>query len=253
MESVDLAHTIRLVLVEDNRLLRDGLTALIDAQPDLEVVAAFGHGEHVLRKVHETIPHVLLLNVGVRDQTSLRLVQLVKGECAAVKLIVTDLMPTETDVIDFVQAGVSGFLLKEATCDDFLNAIRLVAGGTNVLPQALTRALFAEIVEQEVGETRSPLLAVVRLTKRERETVELIADGLSNKEIAQRLNVATFTVKTHVHNIFEKLALHTRVQVASYYSRAKASSAAAAGLAHRDQLGTANDRVRLSAHAPRKD
>jgi DNA-binding NarL/FixJ family response regulator len=238
MESVDLPHTIRLVLVEDNRLLRDGLTAMIDAQPDIEVVAAFGHGEHVLRRVREAIPHVLLLNVGVRTQNSLRLVQQVKGEYAAVKLIVMDLMPTQTDVIDFVQAGVAGFLLKEATSEDFLNAIRLVAGGTNVLPQALTRSLFSEIVEHEVGGNRSPLLLAVRLTKREREIVELIVDGLSNKEIAQRLNVATFTVKSHVHNIFEKLALHTRAQVASYYARARASAlstAAAASPAHRAQ------------------
>jgi DNA-binding NarL/FixJ family response regulator len=214
-------------------LLRDGLTAMINAQPDIEVVGALDQGQLILQSVHETTPNVVLLELSLRTQNSLQLVQLVKEECADVELIVMGLVATQTDLIDFVQAGASGFLLKEATFEDFLHTIRLVADGTKVLPQPLTRPLFSKIVEQAVRGSLSPLLPAVRLTRREREIVELIADGLTNKEIAQRLNLATFTVKSHAHNIFEKLALHTRVQVASYYARSKASSAAGLDLAHR--------------------
>ena len=101
-----------------------------------------------------------------------------------------------------------------------MKTIRLVAEGTHVLPQPLTGSLFSQIVNR--GSRREQLLLTsdVRLTRREREIMELIAEGLSNKEVAQRLNVATFTVKSHVHSLLEKLALRSRLQVASYYTQA---------------------------------
>jgi DNA-binding NarL/FixJ family response regulator len=232
MKSDYLPHIIRLLIIGDNRLLREGLTEMINAQPDIEVVGALGRCENILRRVHETTPHVVLLDLSFRNQDSLGLVQLAKEKRADVELILMGVVATQTGLIDFVQAGVSGFLLHQATLEDFLQTIRLVADGTKVLPQALTRPLFSEIVHMVQG-SQSLLLPAAGLTKRELEIVELIADGLTNKEIAQRLNLATFTVKTHVHNIFEKLALHTRVQVASYYARSKATSPAHLDLAGR--------------------
>jgi DNA-binding NarL/FixJ family response regulator len=185
------------------------------------VVAALATGENLLQKVQALKPRVVLLDLGLRSQNSLRLVQLITNQCPDIKTIVMDFLPSQTDVVEFVQAGVSGFLLKEASFDEFLKTIRLVAEGANILPQSLAGSLFSEIVAHAVA-TRKPLLiSSVRLTRREREIVVLIADGLSNKEIAQRLNLATFTVKSHVHNILEKLALHTRVQVASYYGQTR--------------------------------
>ena len=91
-----------------------------------------------------------------------------------------------------------------------------MAEGESVLPPPLTGSLFSQIIEKVAGEGKVSLIESVRMTKREREVIELIAEGLSNKEIAQKLGIATYTVKSHVHNILEKLALHTRLQVASY-------------------------------------
>lgn len=99
-----------------------------------------------------------------------------------------------------------------------------MADGTNVLPPPLTDSLFSEIVNHEARRGKALLSAAVTLTKREREIIRLIADGLSNKEIGLRLNVATFTVKSHVHNVLEKLALRTRVQIATYYAREGATA-----------------------------
>jgi DNA-binding NarL/FixJ family response regulator len=207
---------IRLLLIEDNRLLREGLTAMLKKQPDIEIVAAFGNGEDIVQKAREWKPQVILVDLGLRSQNSLRVVELVRQDSPEVKLIVMDLIPVQADIVEFVKAGVSGFLLKDATFEDFLKTIRSVAAGAKVLPPSLTGSLFSQIIEQAVGEGKVKLIEAVRMTKREREVVELIAEGLSNKEIAQRLSVATYTVKSHVHNILEKLALHTRLQVASY-------------------------------------
>src|SRR5207249_7724515 len=116
----------------------------------------------------------------------------------------------------YVKAGVSGFLLEDATFQDCLRTIRSVAKGTDVLPPALAGPLFSEIVNHAVIGGKASRIESVRLTRREREVIELIAQGQSNKEIAQRLNIAIYTVKSHVHNILEKLELDTRLQVASY-------------------------------------
>jgi len=208
---------IRLLLVEDNSLLREGLTGMLNEQPDIQVVAAFGNGkEAVLKATQQLKPEIILLDLGLKGQNSLRLVEAVKKERPKVKMIVMDLMPVQADMIEFVEAGVSGFILKDATFADFAGTIRSVAAGASVLPPSLTGSLFSQIVEKVVGEGRGSLIESVRMTKREREVIELIAGGLSNKEIAQRLSIATHTVKSHVHNILEKLALHTRLQVASY-------------------------------------
>ena len=208
---------IRLLLVEDNRLLREGLTAMFNEQPDLEVVAALENGkEAVLKAVHELRPQIILLDLGLRGQNTLRLVESVRQGRPEVKTIVMDLIPIPADMIEFVKAGVSGFILKDATFADFVGTIRSVSAGASVLFPSLTGSRFSQIAEKAVGEGKASLIESVRMTKREREVVELIAEGLSNKEIAQRLNIATYTVKSHVHNILEKLALHTRLQVASY-------------------------------------
>lgn len=208
---------IRLLLVEDNRLLREGLTAMLNEQRDIDVVAAFGNGkEAVLKGTQELKPQIILLDLGLKGQSSLRLVETVKREYPEVKIIVMDLIPVQADMIEFVKAGVSGFILKDATFADFAGTIRSVAAGASVLPPSVTGSLFSQIIEKGLRRGHAKLAESVRMTRREREVIELIAEGLSNKEIAERLNIATFTVKSHVHNILDKLALRTRLQVASY-------------------------------------
>ena len=214
---IHLIKKIRLLVVEDNRLLRDGITTMLKEQPDLTVVATFGTGENVVQKIVPLKPNIVLLDLGLRSQNSLEMVRSIRKKSKEVRVIVMDLVPTEADILDFVKAGVSGFLLKDATINDFLKTIRSVAHGTKVLPTHLTTSLFSQIVDHAIsGREPSKLIELVRMTKRERQVIELIADGLTNKEIAQRLHLSTYTVKSHVHNILEKLAMHTRVQIARY-------------------------------------
>jgi DNA-binding NarL/FixJ family response regulator len=210
-------NKIRLLLIEDNRLLREGLTAMLKKQKDMNVVETVGNGENILAIMRKYKPEVILLDLGLRNRNSLNLVKLVKKNFPASKIIIMDLIPVQADVFEFVQAGVAGFILKDATVNDFLKTIRSVAKGLQVLPPNLTGSLFSQIVEHAISESSpSVLIESVRMTKRERQVIELIADGHTNKEIAQKLHLSTYTVKSHVHNILEKLALSTRVQIAKY-------------------------------------
>jgi two-component system nitrate/nitrite response regulator NarL len=217
---------IRILLIEDNRLLREGLTAMLKEQPDITVVPSSGNSDAML-KGKKLKPDVVLLDLGLRSQSSMRVLKLVQLNTPDAKVIVMDLAPVQTELMEYVRAGVSGFVLKDATFDDFLKTIRSVAKGAKVLPPLLTGSLFSQIVEHAARSEKGNPFKSVKMTKREREVVELIAEGLSNKEIATRLNLATDTVKSHVHNILEKLALHTRLEIATYahtHERFKSSS-----------------------------
>ena len=159
---------------------------------------------------------MILLNAGRGDHDSARLVASVKRASPEAKVIVTDLIPERADICELVRAGASGFLLKDATLDDFVTTIRTVARGERVLPAPLTATLFAHIAERAVSRSEPVMAQAAKVTKREREMLDLIAKGLSNKAIAQRLSIATNTVKGHVHHLLGKLALRTRLQAAVY-------------------------------------
>ena len=210
-------NKIRILLIEDNRLLREGIAELLKKQPDMNVVTTVGNGENILALIDKQKPSVVLLDLGLRSQNSLHIVKLVKKDYPEVKIIVMDLIPLQADVFEFVQAGVSGFMLKDISVAEFLKTIRAVNEGLQILPPHLTGSLFSQIVEHALnGLPKTVIDESVRMTKRERQVIELIANGDTNKEIAQKLHLSTYTVKSHVHNILEKLALNTRVQIAKH-------------------------------------
>jgi DNA-binding NarL/FixJ family response regulator len=207
---------ITIAIVDDNRLVREALTAMLDRVPDLRAVCTSIADPAFIA---ETNPDVLLLDVGLNDDDSLGVAAALGKQAPDMKIIVMDLMPMNEDIVQFVNAGVSGFVLKDATFDEFVATIRSVAAGGKVLPPRMAESLFAQIASSAAMHNRDRVLEDVRMTKREREVIELIGEGLSNKEIAQRLNIAAHTVKSHVRNVMEKLALHTRLQIAAYARR----------------------------------
>jgi two-component system NarL family response regulator len=193
---------IRVLLIEDNRLLREGITAMLNDQPDIRAVSATGNGD-ALEKAKRIKPQVVLLDLGLRSQNSLRIAEIIKKEHPKAEIVVIDLIPTQAEVAEFVQVGVAGFILKDATFDDFLHTIRSVAEGKKVLPPSLTNSLFSHIVEYAVKRGKANrLMKAVRLTRREHEVVDLIARGMSNKEIANELHIAVHTVKSHDPNAY---------------------------------------------------
>jgi DNA-binding NarL/FixJ family response regulator len=209
-------NKIRLLLLEDNRILRDGIVAMLKNDRDIKIVATSGSGMKRVLKIHKLNPDVILMNLGLRSQNSLHVVEIMRKEFPGAKIIVMDLAPAQGDILHFVKAGASGFILKDATPANFLTTIRSVAAGRKILPPIFNGSLFSQIVERAIDEGKPDLTKAVHMTKREKEVIELISDGLTNKEIAKQLRVAAYTIKSHVHNIMEKLALHTRLEVANY-------------------------------------
>jgi DNA-binding NarL/FixJ family response regulator len=207
---------IRLLLIEDNRLLRDGIFSILKAHKDIVIIAASGDGKNSLAKIQQLKPNVVLLDLGLRSQNSLHVVEIVKKEFPQAKIIVMDLAPVQADILQYVKAGANGFILKDASLNDFLITIRTVFGGATVLPPLLVDSLFSQIVDYAVREGKPRLKESVMMTKREREVIQFLGDGMSNREIGQKIHVSTYTVKSHIHNIMEKLALHTRLEIANY-------------------------------------
>ena len=207
---------ITVAIIDDSRLVREALTAMLNDLEDVRALAAAVADEAFLTTANA---NVMMLDAGLRDQDSLGVAVSLRKSAPNAKIIVMDVIPVNEEIAEFVSAGVSGFVLKDATFDEFVATIRRVAAGETVLPPRMAESLFAQIAKGAVGRASADTLDDVRMTRREREVIELIGEGLSNKEIAQRLNIATHTVKSHVRNVMEKLALHTRLQIAAYYNR----------------------------------
>ncbi|MDH3217736.1 MAG: response regulator transcription factor [Candidatus Krumholzibacteria bacterium] len=211
---------IRVLLIEDNRLLREGIAQMLQEHGDFEVVARCEDGDAVRKlKKQNSTPDVILLDLGLEKADSLSLMARLRKELPEAKVIAMDILPEQVDIVEFVKAGGSGFILKSAAVEEYLETITAVAGGEKVLPPMLTTSLFTQIVESALKGGKGISDLSIQLTPREREVVDLISEGLSNKEIASRLHIATHTVKSHIHNILEKLALSTRLQIAAFARR----------------------------------
>jgi len=209
-----LASPVPILLVEDIRLLRDGLTGNLRKQ-GLKVVAALRSADDALRALMHLRPRLVLLDSSVGNGGLPHLVESVRRTSPAVKVVVMDVEPAQTDVVDLVRAGASGFVLKDATVDELVHTVREVAAGLCVIPPRLATILFARIAEPA---PRAPRVTpdARRITLRERQVIDLIAAGCSNKEVASQLHITLHTVKSHVHSILEKLGLSTRLQLASF-------------------------------------
>lgn len=207
---------IRLLLIEDNRLLRHGILNILKPQKDIVIIAASGDDKDTLYKHKQLKPNVILLDLGLRSQNSLSVVEILNKEFPEARIIVMDLAPVQADILQYVKAGANGFILKDASLNDFLITIRSVAEGSTVLPPLLVDSLFSQIMDYAVREGKLNLKDAVKMTKRESEVIELLGEGMTNKEIAQKIHISMYTVKSHIHNIMEKLALHTRLEIANY-------------------------------------
>ncbi len=207
---------VPIVVVEDNRLLREGIVAILDGQPDLHVVAVADDAESAGARVAESGARVVLVDAGLGDHDSHELVERIVGSHPAARVIVMDILLDPEEVVDFVRCGASGLVVKDASLEVFIDTIRKVAEGQAVLPPVLTSTVFSYIAEQTMAQQTAGAARSARLTRREHHVIDLIAEGMTNKAIGRKLRVSPHTVKSHVHNILEKLALHSRLQVALY-------------------------------------
>ena len=208
---------IRLLLIEDNRILRESIVSMFKKRPDMHVVGNISSNENITRRIDELKPDILLIDIILVNQNYLQIVKLIREKFQKIEIIVIGLVPGQSNISEYIEAGVAGFVIKEADTARYVKTILKVNRGLKVLPPLLTGSLFSQLVQNVIsGSNNTVIDKSVRMTKRELEVVELIAEGFTNKEIAQKLNISTYTVKSHVHNILAKLSLITRVQIAKY-------------------------------------
>ncbi|HLZ26568.1 MAG TPA: response regulator transcription factor [Chloroflexota bacterium] len=203
---------IRVVLADDQELVRQGLRMILESEPDVEVVGEAADGGGAVEMVKHENPDVLLLDVRMPGQDGIAAAKQILSHSPATRVLMLTTFDLDDYVFESLRAGASGFLLKDMSGEEIVAAVRQAAkGADSLLASAVTRRLVERFTRgRSVRASRS---AVAELTKRELDVLRLIAQGLSNAEIASELRVAETTVKTHVNRLLMKLELRDRVQV----------------------------------------
>jgi DNA-binding NarL/FixJ family response regulator len=201
---------ISVVVVDDQDVVRAGFGALLATQPDFAVVGSAADGAEAIRVCREQRPDVVLMDVRMPVMDGIEATRRITGETDGPRIVMLTTFDLDEYVYDALTAGASGFLLKEVTAERLFDAVRVVAAGEALLAPTVTRRLIGEFARLRPRPHRPTPLTV--LTQRETEVLRLIAEGLSNLEIADRLVVSEETVKTHVSRVLGKLGLRDRTQ-----------------------------------------
>ncbi|MFB0627981.1 response regulator [Streptomyces sp. AB3(2024)] len=211
-----MSTPIKVMIADDQMMVRQGFTVLLNAQPDIEVVGQAVDGADAVAKVAELGPDVVLMDIRMPGMGGIEATSIITGVPESrVKVLVLTTFDLDEYVYEALRAGASGFLLKDASADQLAEAVRVVAAGEALLSPNITKRLITEF--SRLGAPRAPSRARIdELTERETEVLSLIAQGLSNAEIAGHLTVAEQTVKTHVSRILVKLGLRDRTQAAVF-------------------------------------
>lgn len=209
--------SLRIVLVDDHEVVRAGLKSLIDAQEDMTVVGEAGTGEEGVRRVGFDAPDVVILDVRLPDVSGVEACRDIRERFPDVKVLMLTSFADEEALMSAILAGASGYVLKRVKTDDLVDDIRRVGRGESLLDPGMTERLFERI---RGGSHDDPLLE--RLTSQERAIVEHIADGLTNKQIAEKMFLAEKTVKNYVSNVLAKMGMSRRSEAAAYVARVQA-------------------------------
>jgi DNA-binding NarL/FixJ family response regulator len=207
---------IRVVLADDQTLIRRGLRALLDSEPDIEVVGEAGDGDEAVALARSQRPDVVLMDIRMPGTDGLAATRTISedGELTAVRIIILTTFDLDDYVFETLRSGASGFLVKDTEPADLLRALRIVAEGESLLAPRATRRLIEEFATRSKPAGVAPALDV--LTAREREVMTQVAAGLSNDEIAERLYISVATAKTHVSRAMIKLGARDRAQLVVY-------------------------------------
>ena len=216
-ERAPAREKIRVAVVDDQELFRRGLVMLLGTEADIDVVAEGSGAEAAADIAASAQPDVILLDVRMPRLSGIDACLRIKDSAPAVRIIMLTASDEEADLYDAIRNGASGYLLKDSTMDEVSQAVRLVAGGQSLISPMMAAKLLAEF-KAMTGVERKPA-RVPKLTERELEVLNLVAHGLNNREIADKLFISENTVKNHVRNMLEKLQLHSRIEAVMYAVR----------------------------------
>ena len=204
----------RVLIADDQALVRVGLRKILEFEPDTEVVGEAGDGADAVRQVERTRPDVVLMDIRMPVLDGIEATRRIVNARPTCRVLMLTTFGLDGYVFEALRAGASGFMLKDAPPEEIAAAVRIVAGGDALLAPAITRSVVEEFARHRPAPT--PPAALADLTARETEVLELLARGLSNAEICQRLVVSEATAKTHVARILQKLGLRDRIQAVIY-------------------------------------
>ena len=202
---------IRVMLVDDHALIRQGLGKILGLDPELEVVAEASDGAAAVASVRQHQPDVVLMDINMPVMNGLEATRIIKQEYPEIGVIALTIHDDEEYVFELVNIGVSGYVLKDVEAETLIDAVKQVAAGKSIIHPDITAKLLGEFKRLHKNETEIP-----KLTRREKEVLQCIVKGLSNKAIGEQLYISEKTVKNHITNILRKLDLHDRTQAAIF-------------------------------------
>lgn len=208
-----MSESIKVFIVDDNRLLREGLVFMLSEEDGLEVVGSAESGTDALEQMQDHLPDVALIDIGIPGKDGIEVTKALRQDLPTVKVIILGMPDVTNEIMACIEMGAAGYILKEASFDYLVETIRSAHRGESFCSPQIAASLFSRVAE--LAGDRIPESAV-KLTPREIQIVNTIAEGLSNKEIAQKLSIEVQTVKNHIHNVLDKLQLHTRLEAVQY-------------------------------------
>ena len=210
---------IRVLIVDDHALFRRGLMLVLESEPGIEVVGEAEDGTDALAKAEATAPDVVLMDVRMPKMSGIEATKAVAAALPTSKIIMLTVSDEEDDLYEAIKAGAAGYLLKEISIEEVADAVRAVVQGQTLISPSMASKLITEFQTLSRLAADRSQVPVPKLTDRELEVLKLVAQGMTNREVADQLYIAENTVKNHVRNILEKLHLHSRMEAVMYAVR----------------------------------
>lgn len=212
---------IRVMICDDHALFRRGLIMVLESEDGVEVVGEAEDGEEAIRRAEELAPDVVLMDVRMPKVSGIEATRAISEAVPSTKILMLTVSDEEDDLYDAIKAGAAGYLLKEISIEEVASAIRAVVSGQSLISPSMASKLLTEFTNLAKKADERQSAPTPRLTDRELEVLKLVAQGMSNREIAGELYISENTVKNHVRNILEKLHLHSRMEAVVYAVREK--------------------------------
>jgi DNA-binding NarL/FixJ family response regulator len=211
--------TIRVLICDDHALFRRGLVMVLESEAGIEVVAEAEDGEEAVRQAGDAAPDVILMDVRMPKVSGIEATRSIADVVPTAKILMLTVSDEEEDLYEAVKAGATGYLLKEISIEEVANAIRAVMTGQSLISPSMASKLLSEF--NNLAKAAQQKVLAPKLTDRELQVLKLVAQGMSNREVAEHLFISENTVKNHVRNILEKLHLHSRMEAVVYAVREK--------------------------------